>query len=141
FEPSVRGLGYKFGADVVQEFTSSKNIDLIVRAHQVVQYGYEFFVNKKLVTVFSAPAYCGQFDNLAGMLFVSETLACKFYCVRAHKGEAAIFAADDVKSSASVNTGDKSSSAAARSQSRKSRRSSRRSRRSRRSKSKKKVQS
>ena len=25
--------------------------------------GYEFFANRQLVTVFSAPNYCGEFDN------------------------------------------------------------------------------
>lgn len=29
----------------------------------VVEEGYEFFNNRTLVTVFSAPNYCGEFDN------------------------------------------------------------------------------
>jgi serine/threonine-protein phosphatase PP1 catalytic subunit len=35
----------------------------------VVQQGYEFFGDRKLVTIFSAPNYCGQFDN-KGYFFV-----------------------------------------------------------------------
>lgn len=31
--------------------------------------GYEFFAKRQLVTVFSAPNYCGEFDN-AGKLFI-----------------------------------------------------------------------
>jgi serine/threonine-protein phosphatase PP1 catalytic subunit len=31
-----------------------------------VEDGYEFFSKRQLVTVFSAPNYCGEFDN-AGM--------------------------------------------------------------------------
>jgi hypothetical protein len=36
---------------------------LICRAHQVVEDGYEFFAKRQLVTLFSAPNYCGEFDN------------------------------------------------------------------------------
>jgi hypothetical protein len=31
-----------------------------------------------LVTIFSAPNYCGEFDNKAGILNVDETLCCSF---------------------------------------------------------------
>jgi len=30
---------------------------------KVVEDGYEFFAKRQLVTVFSAPNYCGEFDN------------------------------------------------------------------------------
>ncbi|GMR57465.1 hypothetical protein PMAYCL1PPCAC_27660, partial [Pristionchus mayeri] len=59
FEPNPRGASCGFGKDVVQEFCEKNDIDLIVRAHQVVQDGYEFFAARKLVTIFSAPHYCG----------------------------------------------------------------------------------
>ncbi|KFD53263.1 hypothetical protein M514_05744, partial [Trichuris suis] len=68
--PSSRGAGFTFGADVVTKFCQSMDIDLIARAHQVVNNGYEFFADKKLVTIFSAPNYCGEFCNSAGMLHV-----------------------------------------------------------------------
>jgi hypothetical protein len=29
----------------------------------VVEDGYEFFAKRQLVTLFSAPNYCGEFDN------------------------------------------------------------------------------
>ena len=32
---------------------------------QVVEDGYEFFACRALVTLFSAPNYCGEFDNSA----------------------------------------------------------------------------
>uniref|UniRef100_A0A915DLK1 Serine/threonine specific protein phosphatases domain-containing protein n=1 Tax=Ditylenchus dipsaci TaxID=166011 RepID=A0A915DLK1_9BILA len=66
----------------VQEFCQKLDIDLIVRAHQVVQDGYEFFANRKLVTLFSAPHYCGQFDNAAATMFVDENLLCSFMILR-----------------------------------------------------------
>ena len=63
-----RGVSYTFGADVVSKFLQKHDYDLIVRAHQVVEDGYEFFADRQLVTIFSAPNYCGQFDNDAAIL-------------------------------------------------------------------------
>ncbi|EFO87911.1 hypothetical protein CRE_05687 [Caenorhabditis remanei] len=77
--PNVRGVSYIFGANVVKQQIETLGIDLIARAHQVVQDGYEFFAEKKLVTIFSAPHYCGQFDNSAAIMSVDENLICSFH--------------------------------------------------------------
>ena len=42
--------------------------------NQVVEDGYEFFAKRQLVTVFSAPNYCGEFDNAGAMMSVDDTL-------------------------------------------------------------------
>lgn len=60
WQSNTRGLSYVFGADVVHEICQKLDIDMIVRAHQVVQDGYEFFADRKLITLFSAPHYCGN---------------------------------------------------------------------------------
>jgi serine/threonine-protein phosphatase PP1 catalytic subunit len=73
-----RGVSYTFGPDVVNKFNEKHNIDLICRAHQVVEDGYEFFCNRKLVTIFSAPNYCNEFDNCGAMLTIDENLKCSF---------------------------------------------------------------
>ena len=52
------------------------------RAHQVVEDGYEFFAGRNLVTIFSAPNYCGEFDNDAAIMEIDETLCCKFHCFK-----------------------------------------------------------
>lgn len=44
----------------------------------MVEDGYEFFAKRQLVTLFSAPNYCGEFDNAGGMMSVDETLMCSF---------------------------------------------------------------
>lgn len=88
--PNERGVSFVFGADVVKEFVERNGIDLVCRAHQVVQDGYEFFADKKLVTVFSAPNYCGEFDNSAGMLQVSANLLCTLKVLEPKKRKAAI---------------------------------------------------
>lgn len=49
-----------------------------VLALQVVEDGYEFFAKRQLVTIFSAPNYCGEFDNAGAMMSVDETLMCSF---------------------------------------------------------------
>ena len=57
-------------------------MDLICRAHQVVEDGYEFFSKRQLVTLFSAPNYCGEFDNAGAMMSVDESLLCSFQVSR-----------------------------------------------------------
>jgi hypothetical protein len=44
----------------------------------VVEDGYEFFNERILVTVFSAPNYCGEFDNWGAVMSVSAELLCSF---------------------------------------------------------------
>jgi len=73
-----RGVSFTFGENVVRKFNSKHDIDLICRAHQVVEDGYEFFQRRQLVTLFSAPNYCGEFDNSGAMMSVDETLMCSF---------------------------------------------------------------
>ncbi|EFP07129.1 CRE-GSP-1 protein [Caenorhabditis remanei] len=73
-----RGVSFTFGPDVVAKFLNRHDLDLICRAHQVVEDGYEFFAKRQLVTLFSAPNYCGEFDNAGGMMSVDETLMCSF---------------------------------------------------------------
>mmetsp|Transcript_61011 Transcript_61011/g.70887 ORF Transcript_61011/g.70887 Transcript_61011/m.70887 type:complete len:321 (+) Transcript_61011:36-998(+) len=77
-----RGVSYVFGGDVVTTFLKKHELDLICRAHQVVEDGYEFFSKRQLVTVFSAPNYCGEFDNSGAMMSVDETLMCSFQILK-----------------------------------------------------------
>eukprot|EP00628_Pelagophyceae_sp_CCMP2097_P000054 CAMPEP_0184093904 /NCGR_PEP_ID=MMETSP0974-20121125/8991_1 /TAXON_ID=483370 /ORGANISM="non described non described, Strain CCMP2097" /LENGTH=346 /DNA_ID=CAMNT_0026396683 /DNA_START=161 /DNA_END=1198 /DNA_ORIENTATION=+ len=80
---SERGVSYTFGPDVVDDFLSAHDFDLLVRAHQVVEDGYEFFANKRqLVTLFSAPNYCGEFDNAGAIMSIDETLMCSFMILK-----------------------------------------------------------
>lgn len=73
-----RGVSYMFGRDVVINFLKDQALELICRAHQVVEDGYEFFANKQLVTIFSAPNYCGENDNSAAIMSIAEDLTCSF---------------------------------------------------------------
>ena len=73
-----RQVSVVFGDDVVYKFLADHDLDLICRAHQVVQDGYEFFANRGLLTLFSAPNYCDMFDNAAAIMVVDESLFCSF---------------------------------------------------------------
>jgi serine/threonine-protein phosphatase PP1 catalytic subunit len=77
-----RGVSFVFGPDVVANFLEEHDLDLCVRAHQVVEDGYEFFAGRRLVTLFSAPNYCGEFDNAGGMISVDENLMCSFQILK-----------------------------------------------------------
>ncbi|KAJ6808969.1 serine/threonine-protein phosphatase PP1-like isoform X1 [Iris pallida] len=77
-----RGVSYTFGPDKVADFLSKHDLDLVCRAHQVVEDGYEFFADRQLVTIFSAPNYCGEFDNAGAMMSVDETLMCSFQILK-----------------------------------------------------------
>ena len=41
-----RGVSYVFSEKVVKEFLEKHSLDLIVRGHQVMEDGYEFFANQ-----------------------------------------------------------------------------------------------
>ncbi|KAK2996146.1 hypothetical protein RJ639_029474 [Escallonia herrerae] len=77
-----RGVSFTFGPDKVSEFLTKHDLDLVCRAHQVVEDGYEFFADRQLVTIFSAPNYCGEFDNAGAMMSVDENLMCSFQILK-----------------------------------------------------------
>ena len=77
-----RGVSCTFNEAVLKKFLEKNDLDLLCRAHQVVEEGYEFFGNRQLVTVFSAPNYCGEFDNNGAIMDVDENLMCSFKVIK-----------------------------------------------------------
>ena len=84
--PNDRGVSVVFNQNVLKKFLEKNDLDLICRAHQVVEEGYEFFGDRELVTVFSAPNYCGEFDNAGAMMVIDENLMCSFKVIKS-KGD------------------------------------------------------
>lgn len=88
WEDNERGVSYCFGKTVIQQFLAQYDFDLICRAHMVVEDGYEFWNERTLVTIFSAPNYCGEFDNFGAVMSVSEDLLCAFELLKPLDGPA-----------------------------------------------------
>jgi serine/threonine-protein phosphatase 2A catalytic subunit len=77
FHPSVREAGYQFGEDVTRNWNRANNLELTVRAHQLVMTGLEYTHNNQAVTIFSAPDYCMRCGNQAGILELDEKMKRK----------------------------------------------------------------
>ena len=78
--PNDRGASYIFGISPLKKFLGRFNFDLVVRAHQAVMGGYEFpFAEEQgIVTLFSAPNYCYEYNNKGATMQVDENLLCSF---------------------------------------------------------------
>lgn len=70
FLPSIRGIGYFYGAEGLREFLTSQNLSLLIRGHQCIDFGVQFALENQVVTVFSASSYCGTKQNQSGVLIV-----------------------------------------------------------------------
>jgi serine/threonine-protein phosphatase PP1 catalytic subunit len=82
FQNSDRGVSFTFNEKALEKFIKNLNIQLVCRAHQVVDDGYKFFCNNKLVTVFSAPNYCGEVGNKGAVMNVNENMSCSFLILK-----------------------------------------------------------
>jgi diadenosine tetraphosphatase ApaH/serine/threonine PP2A family protein phosphatase len=71
FAQSARGCGWSFGPATSNNFCTKNRLNFICRAHQLAMDGYFWTHNDRVVTVFSAPNYCGINDNRGAVMVVN----------------------------------------------------------------------
>ncbi|KAK2751180.1 hypothetical protein FQN57_000257 [Myotisia sp. PD_48] len=85
---SPRGAGWLFGHEIADEFCHVNGLNLIARAHQLVNEGYKYhFKSQSMVTVWSAPNYCYRCANMASVCELREDLKPKFKLFAAVPGD------------------------------------------------------
>ncbi|CAL1130366.1 unnamed protein product [Cladocopium goreaui] len=70
FSDSIRD-GNKFGPDVVQNFLRANNFEMMCRT-AVVDEGFEWFGDTKLVTIISVANYAGEFNNKGAVMLIDD---------------------------------------------------------------------
>jgi serine/threonine-protein phosphatase PP1 catalytic subunit len=80
WQENERGTSVMFGPDVLDDFLNTGKWDLLCRAHQQADNGFDFpFEGKQnCLTIFSAPNYCQRYDNIGAIMKVDADLTCTF---------------------------------------------------------------
>ncbi|KAM0675490.1 hypothetical protein GVAV_000855 [Gurleya vavrai] len=66
---NMRGHGILFGALNTKKFLNINGLKLLVRSHQDVKGGIEIKQGGNVITIFSAPNYCGKKNTAAYLIF------------------------------------------------------------------------
>ncbi|WP_321420913.1 metallophosphoesterase [uncultured Methanomethylovorans sp.] len=75
---SPRGIGvHQFGRDILEDFLKLNNLSMMIRAHSVLISGYKWQFDKKLLSLFSTPEYCGA-DNCGAFVLLNESDASTY---------------------------------------------------------------
>ena len=86
YVPSKKGAGQFYGEKAVQNFLKeNSNIEMIIRSHELVDNGYKYQFNNKLLTVFSAPNYGERLDNIGSVLKIEENSKFNFITINKHE--------------------------------------------------------
>lgn len=70
FHGNARGCGFLFGPEATKQFLTANKFDFIVRAHQLAMNGWSWEHDQKVLTIFSAPNYCGINNNKGGLFIL-----------------------------------------------------------------------
>ena len=82
WENNERGVSYTYNEAAIDKFLLANNLELICRAHQAIPTGYKFFHGYRLLTVFSAPNYCGMYGNQGAVMKINGELECSFLIIQ-----------------------------------------------------------
>lgn len=70
---SPRGIGiHQFGRDIFEDFLKVNRLRMMIRAHSTLMSGYEWHFDKKLLSLFSTPEYCGA-DNQGAFVLLHRS--------------------------------------------------------------------
>lgn len=72
FHESRRGVGYEYGYQSIKTFLKNNNLKMLIRGHEAIKEGIQYSLENLVITVFSASNYCGEFNNLSGVLIISK---------------------------------------------------------------------
>ncbi|THD20934.1 Serine/threonine-protein phosphatase [Fasciola hepatica] len=81
------GLGYLFGPKEVRSFCERFNLALMIRSNDLVSGGFEFFADKRLISIFTAPGFMKSYKNEAAVLNMvlcerSRSIVCHIYSLK-----------------------------------------------------------
>ncbi|KAF8359349.1 hypothetical protein PRIPAC_94344 [Pristionchus pacificus] len=106
FKPNaIRGVSVHFGEDVLHSTMAELGVKLIVRGHQMMMNGFNFFGNQRLVTVFTAASYYPDRANRGAVLHVDESGCMGFHLLSPHSGGGEKVFRGDVEDSNKYDTG------------------------------------
>ena len=66
--------GTLFSSVATKEFLAHNQLQLVIRSHQEVLAGYQYHHDEKVITVFSAPNYCGDGENQGALIEFSDAV-------------------------------------------------------------------
>ena len=74
YGPNERGDTVAWGLKPVKTFLENNGLTLLIRAHQMTNYGYEypFAPDECVLTVFSAPCYAGEYKNRGAFVKINK---------------------------------------------------------------------
>ncbi|CAE7296719.1 TOPP3 [Symbiodinium natans] len=78
WEDGDKSIEMCFGLDVVEEFLTKNGLEKMCCSPRVLEEGKEARLGDRLLQVFTASNYCGEFDNRGAVLLLDEHLEHKF---------------------------------------------------------------
>ncbi|GMT14614.1 hypothetical protein PFISCL1PPCAC_29103 [Pristionchus fissidentatus] len=79
---SMRACSFNFGEKDVEERLKKMGLSKMIRAHQVVQFGWEAFANGRVITVFSASRYQEELYNYAAIIDIQKNLRMEIMMIK-----------------------------------------------------------
>lgn len=74
FGPSPRGCSFLFGQAPFLKFMDANGIQLLFRSHQMIAEGFKIQFEGRLITLYSAPNYCGTCNNKSSVFTLDAEL-------------------------------------------------------------------